>query len=140
MKIILKNDKEYIFDIVRKKYIINTPEEWVRQHTIKFLNTKKGYPTSLMSIEKKTTINNISKRCDIICYNNNNKPILLVECKSQNVKLNKETIHQSLNYQKVVKAKYIMITNGTNHFCFYLESDHIKFLKQVPSYRDLTII
>ena len=72
----------------------------------------------------------MTKRCDIICYNNKNQPILLVECKSQHIKLTKDTINQSLNYQKLIQANYIMITNGINHFCFSLKDDQILFLKK----------
>jgi len=78
MKIKTENGKEYIFDIVRKQYVRNQPEEWVRQNIIEYLNKKKGYPVSLMSIEKKNTINNIKKRCDIVCNNQNGEPLLLV--------------------------------------------------------------
>lgn len=134
MKLKTKNGKEYIFDLVRKKYVINQPEEWVRQNIVEYLNKEKGYPLSLMSVEKKTQINNLPKRCDIICYNRNGDPILLVECKAPNIKLNKDSFHQSINYQKVVKAKYIMITNGTTHYCFKLKNEKIQFLKNIPDY------
>ena len=116
MKLKTKNGKEYIFDVVRKKYVRNQPEEWVRQNIIEYLNKEKGYPISLMSIEKKTQINQLTKRCDIICHNKNGQPILLVECKAPNIKVNKDSFDQSINYQKVVQAKYIMITNGKIHY------------------------
>ena len=134
MKVKIKNGKEYIFDLVRKKYVRSQPEEWVRQNMIEYLNKEKGYPLSLMSIEKKTKINNLPKRCDIICYNKDGAPILLVECKAPNIKLNKDSFHQSMRYQQVVKAQYILITNGATHYCFKLKRDEIKFLKNIPDY------
>ncbi len=136
MKLKIKNGKEYIYDIVRKKYVRNQPEEWVRQNIIEYLNKKKGYPISLMSIEKKTTINNLPKRCDIICHNSNGEAILLVECKAPNLKLNTDTFNQSINYQNIIQAKYIMVTNGKNHYCFQFQKNEIIFLKTIPSFLD----
>ena len=135
MKLKKENGKEYIYDVVRQKYILNQPEEWVRQNIIKYLNKQKGYPTSLMKIEKKVVVNNLTKRCDIVCYNNNGMPLLLVECKAPNLKLDRSCIHQSINYQKKINAKYILITNGTTHYCFKLVNDEISFLKQIPPYQ-----
>ena len=137
MKIKNENGKEYIFDIVRKKYVRNQPEEWVRQNIIEYLNKKKGYPVSLMSIEKKNTINNIKKRCDIVCNNQNGEPLLLVECKAQNITLNSKVFDQSINYQNSLKARFTVITNGKNHYCFKIQKGGLIFSKTIPSYREL---
>ncbi|MAQ48069.1 MAG: restriction endonuclease subunit R [Flavobacteriales bacterium] len=134
MKLKIKNNKEYIFDLVRKKYVLNQPEEWVRQHIIQYLNTQKGYPISLMSVEKKTIVNKLIKRCDIICYNQMGKALLLVECKAPKVKLNTSYLNQSINYQRTIQAKYILITNGTTHFCFTLQDGAPKFIDKIPKY------
>ena len=134
MKLKIINNKEYIFDPVRKKYVLNQPEEWVRQHTIQFLNLKKGYPISLMSIEKKMSLNKLTKRCDIICYNQIGQALLLVECKAPTVKLNTKYVNQSINYQRTIQAKYILITNGTTHFCFKLNGGRINFVDKIPEY------
>ena len=135
MKIKIDNGKEYIFDIVRKKYVQNQPEEWVRQHIIKYLNEKKGYPISLMSIEKKNEINNIKKRCDIICNDKNGHPLLLVECKSINTKLDSNVFNQSITYNQELNAKYILITNGKKHYCFQIVNNKIVPLKEIPIYQ-----
>ena len=134
MKLKTINGKEYIFDVVRKKYVLNQPEEWVRQHIIKYLNEKKNYPISLMSVEKQININKTIKRYDLVCYNTDGKPLFLVECKAPNIKLNIETFDQSFNYQNEVKAKYIMVTNGTTHFCFEIKNEKPIFLKEIPHY------
>ena len=134
MKLKKINSREYIFDVVRKKYVVNTPEEWVRQNTINFLNTKKGYPISLMSIEKSSSVNGLQKRSDIICFNKDFQAILLVECKAPNIKLSSKALNQALIYHKVVKSKYILITNGTNHFCFELTNNEIKPVSNIPNY------
>ena len=138
MKIKTENGKEYIFDIVRKKYVRNQPEEWVRQNIIEYLNKKKGYPVSLMSIEKKNTINNIKKRCDIVCNNQNGEPLLLVECKSQNIALNSKVFDQSINYQNSLKARFTVVTNGKSHYCFEIQKSGLIFSKTIPSYKELT--
>ena len=135
MKTKIKNGKEYIFDIVRKIYVQNKPEEWVRQYIIKYLNQEKGYPTSLMSVEKKNEINTIKKRCDVICNDNNGTPLLLVECKAGHIKLDDKTLNQSIVYNKKVNAKYILITNGEKHHCFEIINGEIIALKTIPSYQ-----
>ena len=136
MKLKQENGKEYIFDIVRKKYILNQPEEWVRQHIIQYLNKEKGYPISLMAIERKQVMNNMNKRCDIICHNSNGKPVLLVECKAPNIKINKDAFNQGINYQTKIKAKYILITNGSTHYCFQIQNKQIHYLNKIPPYTD----
>ena len=137
MKTKIKNGKEYIFDIVRKIYVQNKPEEWVRQYIIKYLNQEKGYPTSLMSIEKKNEINTLQKRCDIICNDNNGKPLLLVECKAGHVKIDNKALHQSIIYQKKINAKLIVLTNGKKNWCLKINGQDITFLKSIPSYNEI---
>ena len=131
------NNNEYIFDYTRKKYIQNSPEEWVRQNFIIYLNKKKGYPISLMSTEKKTILNGLNLRSDIVCYNKIGKPILLIECKSQNIKINMKTFDQLINYQKSVNANYMAITNGKKTFCFNIIDSKINFINDIPLYENL---
>ena len=131
------NNNEYIFDYTRKKYIQNSPEEWVRQNFIIYLNKKKGYPISLMSTEKKTILNGLNLRSDIVCYNKIGKPILLIECKSQNIKINMKTFDQLINYQKSVNANYMVITNGKKIFCFNIIDSKINFINDIPLYENL---
>ena len=131
MRTKIQNGKEYIFDVVRKKYILNQPEEWVRQHTIQYLNIKKGYPISLMSIEKKNAINNINKRCDIICNDKYGNPLLLVECKAMTIEISPNAFDQTINYHNKIKAKYLLITNGNKHYCFKIINREIIFLNKI---------
>ena len=137
MKTRIQNGKEYIFDIVRKKYIINQPEEWVRQNIIQYLNKEKGYPISLMSIEKKHKTNNKKKRCDIICNDKNGNPLLLIECKAMEIQISAETFNQIIDYQNKIKAQYLIVTNGKKHYCFKIINETIKFLKKIPAYQDV---
>ena len=137
MKTKISNGKEYIFDIVRKKYILNQPEEWVRQNIIKYLSNEKGYPISLMSVEKKSEINNSKKRTDVICYNKHKKPLLLIECKAMHIKINPKTFQQTIIYQNKIQAKYILVTNGKEHYCFLKHPKKIEFLDYIPKYGEI---
>ena len=133
-----KNDeKRFIFDEIRKKYIELTPEEWVRQNCIKFLINEKKYNSQLISIEKTITINKMVKRFDIIAHDNLGKADLLVECKAPNVMINQKTFDQIITYNKVIKSKYLMITNGIIHYYCMIDKveKKIRFLKEIPNYR-----
>jgi len=106
-----KDGKEYIYDCIRKKDVILTPEEWVRQQIIRYLLEKKDYPASLFSIEKQIKIGTLKKRYDIVVYLQD-QPWLLVECKSETEKLNTNTIQQIVAYNSQLKVSYLVLTNG----------------------------
>jgi len=106
-----KDGKEYIYDCIRKKDVILTPEEWVRQQIIHYLLEKKDYPASLFSIEKQIKIGTLKKRYDIVVYLQD-QPWLLVECKSETEKLNANTIQQIVAYNSQLKVSYLVLTNG----------------------------
>jgi hypothetical protein len=135
----LKNNenKTLIFDKVRKKYFVLTPEEWVRQHYISFLIEEKKYPVSLIAIEKQLTINGLKKRSDILIFNTNGKPEIIVECKAPSVKITQETFDQIARYNLTLKANYLVVTNGLQHiFCKIdtLKESYI-FLPEIPDYK-----
>ncbi|GAA3521799.1 type I restriction enzyme HsdR N-terminal domain-containing protein [Aquimarina addita] len=129
-------NKVSIFDRIRKKFIILTPEEWVRQHTVNYLIQEKKYPESLINVEKLIKVNDLSKRYDIIVFNPDGSIYLIVECKSPKIKITQEVFDQIARYNLTVQAEYLMITNGINHF--YCQMDYSKkkysFLKDVPDY------
>ena len=131
------NNKEYIFDPIRKKYIVNTPEEWVRQNFIEYLHNEKEYPISLMSTENLTIVNKQKKRTDLVCYNNNGNAILLIECKSEKINLNNKAFDQVQNYNHKINADYIIITNGIKTLCFNVENQKPLIVKKIPKYTDL---
>ena len=111
VRITTQEGKEYIYDIIRKKNIVLTPEEWVRQQIIHYLIDKKNYPASLFSIEKQIKIGELRKRYDIVVYHKNT-PWLIVECKAESEKLNEETLLQILSYNSQINASYLALTNG----------------------------
>lgn len=134
--IIQNNNNALIFDKIRKKNIILTPEEWVRQHLIQFLINNLHCPISLIAIEKQLIINSLQKRFDVLVYNKQQTPQLLVECKAPNVKLSNKTFEQAAQYNLHLKAPYLIITNGLQHYCSKInfESKHIETLKELPHY------
>jgi predicted type IV restriction endonuclease len=116
-KIKKEGGKLLIFDIIRKKYIVLTPEEWVRQHFIHFLISGKGYPRSLFKIESSLSFNKLQKRSDILVHDRQGKPWMLVECKSSSIKLSQKAFNQIAVYNMTVGAKYLAVTNGMVHYC-----------------------
>ena len=131
------DEKRFIFDEIRKKYIELTAEEWVRQNCIKFLINEKKYKSQLIAVEKKIILNNLTKRFDIIAYDNNGDPNLLVECKAPNIAIRQETFDQILSYNRVINSKYLMITNGIIHYYCKIDNidNKINFLKDIPNYK-----
>ena len=131
------DEKRFIFDEIRKKYIELTAEEWVTQNCIKFLINEKKYKSQLIAVEKKIILNNLTKRFDIIAYDNNGDPNLLVECKAPNIAIRQETFDQILSYNRVINSKYLMITNGIIHYYCKIDNidNKINFLKDIPNYK-----
>ena len=128
-------NKVSIFDTIRKKFILLTPEEWVRQHTIQFLLQEKNYPKSYLNIEKLIKINDISKRYDIVVFQPDGTIFLLIECKAPEVKITQETFDQIARYNLALKAQYLMVTNGLNHY--FCQMDFVNetyiFLNDLPN-------
>ena len=134
----LKNseNKVSIFDEIRKKFILLTPEEWVRQHVIHFLLQDKNYPKSYINVEKLIKINDLSKRYDGVVFQPNGEIFLLIECKAPEVAISQQTFDQIARYNLVLKAKYLMVTNGLNHYFCQMDFENEKyvFLKELPEY------
>ena len=132
----LVNSKEYLFDEIRKKWILSTPEEEVRQQFWKYLHFEKKYPVSLMAIEKTIVINGLNKRFDLLIYDRNGNPNIIVECKSRNVKINESTLDQILSYQYKIGAKYLVLTNGNETYCIGIDlsSKKVTYLEDIPQY------
>ncbi|WP_378173120.1 type I restriction enzyme HsdR N-terminal domain-containing protein [Aquimarina sp. SS2-1] len=130
-------NKVSIFDRIRKKFIILTPEEWVRQHTTHYLIEDKKYPESLMNVEKLVKLNDTNKRYDIIIFNPDGSIFLIVECKAPTVKISQEVFDQIARYNLALDAEYLMITNGLDHY--FCQMDYNKkrytFLEDIPDYR-----
>ena len=132
-------NKQLIFDVIRKKYVVLTPEEWVRQNLIHFLIKEKNYPISLISCEKQLLVNKLKKRFDLLIYGPNGAPILIIECKSPKVKISQDTFDQIARYNMELKSEFLVVSNGIIHYSCKVnhEDQSYIFLEEIPKYEDI---
>lgn len=134
----LKKEAEQtrIFDPIRKKWCVLTPEEHVRQYILYYLTTVAQYPAAMLAVEKQIRINNLVKRFDIVVYNRQHQPWLLVECKAPEIALDEQTLHQLLNYNSTMNCNYWMLTNGHQTYCAdACDVNNIQWLEHLPAYQ-----
>jgi len=139
---IKKQDEKFlIFDSQRKRYVSLTPEEWVRQHFIRFLIEEKGYPSAYLAIEKQLSMNGMKKRCDAILYNEYALPILIIELKAPTVQITQTTFDQVAVYNAKLKVDFFMISNGIEHYCCKVDTvnSQYKFFPEIPDYTKLIL-
>lgn len=130
----LNGPVEEIWDEVRKRWLVLTPEEWVRQHVVRYLQDQKGYPTGRMAIERGLKVNGMQRRTDVVVYDKLGAPHLIVECKAPTVKITQDVFDQIARYNLTLCVPYLLVTNGMDHYCcqiFHLES-RWEFLPEVP--------
>src|SRR5690606_10956230 len=129
-------DKTAVFDEIRKKFVILTPEEWVRQNVVRYLHHEKKYPKSLINVEKLLKINGMVKRYDVVVFNNDGSILVLVECKAPEIKISQSTFDQIARYNLTMKAEFLMVTNGHNHYFCQMDYENAKydFLPEIPEY------
>ncbi|RZJ68186.1 MAG: type I restriction enzyme HsdR N-terminal domain-containing protein [Flavobacterium sp.] len=127
--------KVSIFCETRRKFVVCTPEEWVRQHVVQFLLHDRKYPKSLVNVEKLLKINGLTKRYDAVVFNSDGSIFLLVECKAPEIKIDQTTFDQIARYNLSMRSQYLMVTNGRNHyFCSMdYENERYVFLPEIPS-------
>ncbi len=132
-----QDGKKLIFDPIRKKYYVLTPEEWVRQHTLQYLILEKKHPVSLIAVEKELQINHTKRRFDIVVFNREMTPEILVECKAPTIRISQKTFDQANQYNWLLKAPYLFLTNGLKHYICQIdfEANQFKFLKELPQNR-----
>jgi hypothetical protein len=135
MKLLERAGMVYIQDPIRKKYLVLQPEEWVRQHTIRYLEAH-GYPLSNMAVEMGLRLGALQKRCDIVVYKNAH-PVLIVECKAPDVPITQKTFDQIARYNLKLQVPALMVTNGMAHFFAMATADHYQFLPELPAYLNL---
>ncbi len=130
-----------IFDPLRRKYLVLTPEEWVRQHFINYLITEKGYPATLMANEKLIKLNSLSRRCDTVVYNREMNPVAICEYKNPDIEVTQEVFDQIIRYNIVLRVNYLIVSNGINHYCCKVNNEDLSyvFLEEIPHYKDLTL-
>jgi hypothetical protein len=133
-KIKKDNNVDVIFDAFRKRWVVLTPEEWVRQNMLQYLTEIKNYPAKLIAIEKEISLGELKKRCDIVVYDRNALPWMIIECKEMNAALNPKVMEQILRYHITLPAKYLVITNGS--YCYGFEKKEEQFFEvyQLPEF------
>jgi len=131
-----ERESQFIFDIIRKKFVALTPEEWVRQHWIHYLIDEAKFPRSLIAVEMNIMVNDLSKRCDIVVYNREGKPFLIVECKSPDIKISQKVFDQIARYNLTLQVKYLIVSNGKQHFACEIDFEKRKyaFIEKTPAF------
>ena len=130
----------HIFDIIRKKNVMLTPEEWVRQNFLMFLINAKQFPKSLIAVEKSIKYNTLTKRFDILIHDNYGKPLIIVECKAPHIDITQDVFDQIARYNMVLKVEHLIVTNGLKHFYCQInyENNSCIFIPEIPNYKDIS--
>lgn len=130
------NGRREIFDIVRHRFVALTPEEWVRQHTIYYLHNELEYPLELIQVEGAITMNGMPRRCDIVVYDSQVKPFIIVECKRETVDLSQQVLDQACRYNMVLQVPYLCLTNGAQRICYEVdfEEKKVSVITDLPYY------
>ena len=129
-----------IYDFLRHRYLRLTPEEWVRQHFTHFLVEHKGYPTALLANEVTIDVNGVARRCDSVLYKAaGGMPRMIIEYKAPHIHITQSVFQQIYSYNSVLRADYLIVSNGINHYCCHVDYDnmHVDFLKDIPNYIEL---
>lgn len=126
-----EKNRHIIFDVIRKRWVTLTPEEWVRQNFIQYLIQKKHYPSALISVEKMISVGELRKRYDIVVYKND-QPWMIVECKEPNTNINTTVIEQVIRYNMALSIHYFVVTNGNQSFCFEIINNSFRELDELP--------
>ena len=132
-------DKVAIFDPIRRKYVQLTPEEWVRQNLVQYFVQDLGYPTGLTAIEKILDYHGTQFRADVVVHNRQAQPLLIAECKAPEVSITQDVFDQIARYNRVLQARYLVVTNGVTHYCYAIdyEQHDYSFLEALPRYEEL---
>lgn len=138
-KIAVRDGKNTIWDIIRRKYVALTPEEWVRQHFVHFLVEHKGYPASLLANEVALTLNGTSRRCDTVLYDRTLSPRMIIEYKAPHIPITQKVFDQISRYNLVFRVDYLIVSNGLSHYCCRMDyaRQSYQFLTDVPDYSEL---
>lgn len=125
---------EQIFDPIRKIWLTLTPEEWVRQNFLQYLLQVMKYPSTLVAIEKGILLGEVKKRFDLLVYDNEHRPWMLIECKSMDILLSEETLQQALRYNSSVQVRYIIITNGNDCYAWQKQGNDLELIDRLPAF------
>lgn len=135
-RIVEKNARKYIFDTIRRKYVVLTPEEWVRQHFCHYLTEHKAYPSGRLANECSILVHGKNKRCDTVFYDEYMQPFLIVEYKAPSVEIHQKVFDQILRYNWMLHAEYLIVSNGLKHYCCRMDyqNQQAVFIEDIPAY------
>jgi hypothetical protein len=138
-KIKKEKGQSFIYDIIRKKYILLTPEEWVRQNIMMYLMDELHYPKTLVNLEKELVYNNLKKRTDIVAFDRSHKPVMIIECKAASVKIDQKTFDQIARYNLQLKVPWLLVTNGAISYCAHIDfkKNRFEFVDHIPRFNEL---
>ena len=140
IKVAEREGQTTIYDFLRHRYLRLTPEEWVRQHFTHFLVEHKGYPTALLANEVTIDVNGVARRCDSVLYKAaGGLPRMIIEYKAPHIHITQSVFQQIYSYNSVLRADYLIVSNGINHYCCHVDYDNMRvdFLKDIPNYIEL---
>lgn len=138
-KIVVRNEKQMVFDFLRKRFVALTPEEWVRQQFTHFLVEHKGYPAMFIGNEITLSVGRLSRRCDSVVFNKSAEPMMIIEYKAPTVKITQKVFEQICSYNIALHAPYLTVSNGLQSYCCRIdkEANTYEFLKDIPAYGEL---
>lgn len=138
-KIVVRNEKQMVFDFLRKRFVALTPEEWVRQQFTHFLVEHKGYPAMFIGNEITLSVGRLSRRCDSVVFNKSAEPVMIIEYKAPTVKITQKVFEQICSYNIALHAPYLTVSNGLQSYCCRIdkEANTYEFLKDIPAYDEL---
>lgn len=139
IKIVVRNEKQMVFDFLRKRFVALTPEEWVRQQFTHFLVEHKGYPAMFIGNEITLSVGRLSRRCDSVVFNKSAEPVMIIEYKAPTVKITQKVFEQICSYNIALHAPYLTVSNGLQSYCCRIdkEANTYEFLKDIPAYGEL---
>lgn len=136
LKVTTKDGKPHVFDVLRRRYVALTPEEWVRQHFVRYLMSEKGYPRECIGNEVSITLNGLRRRCDTVVYGQSAEPLMIIEYKSPQVEITQQVFEQISRYNLKLKVKWLIVSNGMQHYCCRIdyEQGSYRFEEEIPTY------
>lgn len=132
-----ENEKTLVFDPLRKKYVMLTPEEEVRQRILHHLVENLAVPAGLLAVEYSIQVNGLDKRCDAVVFGNDLQPLMIVECKAQTVKITQKTLEQAVRYYLALRPHFLLLFNGKDCFCFKVQGNALQSMDHLPDYQEM---
>ena len=141
LKVISKDDKQQVFDVLRRRFVVLTPEEWVRQQFVHFLIRHKGYPAECIGNEVSITLGATKKRCDTVIYGNHAEPLMVIEYKSPNVEITQKVFEQICRYNIKMKVEWLVVSNGLQHYCTRIDYENgtYQFVEDIPTFTSIAL-